>query len=71
MQLAENKTHMEYVFLYYTHKSTGGINPGQPQSTHSLGDEPPAVAASGGISAQREKLKERNTGKSNISQPES
>ena len=61
--LPKNRPHTEYVFDYNSHQYNGSINPGQTLSTPSLGDEPPAVAASGTISAQRKKLQVRKTRK--------
>ena len=52
--LPKPRPHMDCVVQYNSHPKNGSINPGQALSTHSLGDEPPAVAASGAISARAE-----------------
>ena len=51
--LPKPRPHKECVFQHNNHPcKNGSINHGHALSTHSLGDEPPAVAASGAISAR-------------------
>ena len=71
MQPAKTRPHTECVFQQNSHQQNDSINPVQTLSTHNLGDEPPAVAASGTISAQRrnpksEKQKTRKLATQNL-----
>ena len=51
--LPKPRPHMEWCFRTTVTRTTEAYNPGHALSTHSLGDEPPAVAASGATSALR------------------
>ena len=51
--LPKPRPHMDCVVQYDCFPENGIVNSGHALSTHSLGDQPPAVAASGAISARR------------------
>ena len=55
--LPKPRPHTEWVPQYNNHPTNGIINPGHALSTDGLGDEPPAVAAPGTISALRRNSK--------------
>ena len=48
-----NHIYMECVFQLNSHTCNESINPGHALSTHSIGDEPPALAVSGTTSSLR------------------
>ena len=56
--LPKPRPHKKCVFQHNSHPcKTEASNPGHALPTHSLGDEPPAVAASGAVSALRRNSK--------------
>ena len=59
--LPKPRPHMDCVVQYNSHPYNGSIDPGHAPSTHSLGDKPPAVAASSAIMCPAPKFQVRKT----------